>query len=190
MILFGYGKDVQMTNQKAIIEGLLFLSGEDGLTLFQIQSALEQSDVDAIFADLEALKEEYSHADKGFELVEYANRYKFVTKEFVYPYGEKLFSEEKPVALSQPALETLAIVAYRQPITRVEIEEIRGVSCEVMLKKLQARGLIEAKDRLDTVGKPLLYTVTDTFLDAFQLETLQELPELPVQKHDDDLFTS
>ena len=74
MILFGYGKDVQMTNQKAIIEGLLFLSGEDGLTLFQIQSALEQSDVDAIFADLEALKEEYSHADKGFELVEYANR--------------------------------------------------------------------------------------------------------------------
>ena len=176
MILFGYGKDVQMTNQKAIIEGLLFLSGEDGLTLFQIQSALEQSDVDAIFADLEALKEEYSHADKGFELVEYANRYKFVTKEFVYPYGEKLFSEEKPVALSQPALETLAIVAYR------------GVSCEVMLKKLQARGLIEAKDRLDTVGKPLLYTVTDTFLDAFQLETLQELPELPVQKHDDDLF--
>ena len=188
MILFGYGKDVQMTNQKAIIEGLLFLSGEDGLTLFQIQSALEQSDVDAIFADLEALKEEYSHADKGFELVEYANRYKFVTKEFVYPYGEKLFSEEKPVALSQPALETLAIVAYRQPITRVEIEEIRGVSCEVMLKKLQARGLIEAKDRLDTVGKPLLYTVTDTFLDAFQLETLQELPELPVQKHDDDLF--
>lgn len=188
MILFGYGKDVQMTNQKAIIEGLLFLSGEDGLTLFQIQSALEQSDVDAIFADLEALKEEYSHADKGFELVEYANRYKFVTKEFVYPYGEKLFSEEKPVALSQPALETLAIVAYRQPITRVEIEEIRGVSCEVMLKKLQARGLIEAKDRLDTVGKPLLYTVTDTFLDAFQLETLQELPELPVQKPDDDLF--
>lgn len=188
MILFGYGKDVQMINQKAIIEGLLFLSGEDGLTLFQIQSALEQSDVDAIFADLEALKEEYSHADKGFELVEYANRYKFVTKEFVYPYGEKLFSEEKPVALSQPALETLAIVAYRQPITRVEIEEIRGVSCEVMLKKLQARGLIEAKDRLDTVGKPLLYTVTDTFLDAFQLETLQELPELPVQKHDDDLF--
>lgn len=188
MILFGYGKDVQMTNQKAIIEGLLFLSGEDGLTLFQIQSALEQSDVDAIFADLEALKEEYSHADKGFELVEYANRYKFVTKEFVYPYGEKLFSEEKPVALSQPALETLAIVAYRQPITRVEIEEIRGVSCEVMLKKLQARGLIEAKDRLDTVGKPLLYTVTDTFLDAFQLETLQELPELPVQKYDDDLF--
>lgn len=188
MILFGYGKDVQMTNQKAIIEGLLFLSGEDGLTLFQIQSALEQSDVDAIFADLEALKEEYSHADKGFELVEYANRYKFVTKEFVYPYGEKLFSEEKPVALSQPALETLAIVAYRQPITRVEIEEIRGVSCEVMLKKLQARGLIEAKDRLDTVGKPLLYTVTDTFLDAFQLETLQELPELPVKKHDDDLF--
>lgn len=125
---------------------------------------------------------------KGIELVEYASRYKFVTKEFVYPYGEKLFSSEKTVTLSQPALETLAIIAYRQPITRVEIEDIRGVGCEVMLKKLQARGLIEAKERLDTVGKPLLYTVTDTFLDTFQLETLQELPDLPEQKQDEELF--
>lgn len=90
--------------------------------------------------------------------------------------------------LSQPALETLAIIAYRQPITRVEIEDIRGVGCEVMLKKLQARGLIEANERLDTVGKPLLYTVTDTFLDTFQLETIQELPELPERKQDEELF--
>lgn len=177
-----------MTNQKAIIEGLLFLSGEDGLTIFQLQSALEQEDYQSILNDLNTLKNEYSSSDKGIELVEYANRYKFITKEFVYPYGEKLYSEEKPTVLSQPALETLAIIAYRQPITRVEIEDIRGVGCEVMLKKLQARGLIEAKDRLDTIGKPLLYTVTDTFLDAFQLETIDELPELPEHKQDDELF--
>ncbi len=177
-----------MSNQKAIIEGLLFLSGEDGLRLEQIQGTLNQSDRDSILKDIELLKEEYQSNTKGIELVEYASRYKFVTKEFVYPYGEKLFSSEKTVTLSQPALETLAIIAYRQPITRVEIEDIRGVGCEVMLKKLQARGLIEAKERLDTVGKPLLYTVTDTFLDTFQLETLQELPDLPEQKQDEELF--
>lgn len=177
-----------MSNQKAIIEGLLFLSGEEGLRLEQIQGTLNQSDRDSILKDIELLKEEYHSNTKGIELVEYASRYKFVTKEFVYPYGEKLFSSEKTVTLSQPALETLAIIAYRQPITRVEIEDIRGVGCEVMLKKLQARGLIEAKERLDTVGKPLLYTVTDTFLDTFQLETLQELPDLPEQKQDEELF--
>ena len=70
----------------------------------------------------------------------------------------------------------MEIIAYKQPITRVEIEEIRGVNCEMMLKKLVARGLIEAKDRLDAIGKPLLYRVTDEFLDAFQLEDLKELP--------------
>lgn len=177
-----------MSNQKAIIEGLLFLSGEEGLRLEQIQGTLNQSDRDSILKDIELLKEEYQSSTKGIELVEYASRYKFVTKEFVYPYGEKLFSSEKTITLSQPALETLAIIAYRQPITRVEIEDIRGVGCEVMLKKLQARGLIEAKERLDTVGKPLLYTVTDTFLDTFQLETLQELPDLPEQKQDEELF--
>ncbi len=177
-----------MSNQKAIIEGLLFLSGEEGLRLEQIQGSLNQSDRDSILKDIECLKEEYQSNTKGIELVEYASRYKFVTKEFVYPYGEKLFSSEKTVTLSQPALETLAIIAYRQPITRVEIEDIRGVGCEVMLKKLQARGLIEAKERLDTVGKPLLYTVTETFLDTFQLETLQELPDLPEQKQDEELF--
>lgn len=177
-----------MSNQKAIIEGLLFLSGEEGLRLEQIQGTLNQSNRDSILKDIELLKEEYQSNTKGIELVEYASRYKFVTKEFVYPYGEKLFSSEKTITLSQPALETLAIIAYRQPITRVEIEDIRGVGCEVMLKKLQARGLIEAKERLDTVGKPLLYTVTDTFLDTFQLETLQELPDLPEQKQDEELF--
>jgi segregation and condensation protein B len=86
-------------------------------------------------------------------------------------------------------METLAIIAYKQPITRVEIEEIRGVNCEMMLKKLVARGLIEAKDRLDAIGKPLLYRVTDEFLDAFQLEDLKELPELPQTKNNtEELF--
>ena len=95
----------------------------------------------------------------------------------------------KAPSLSPAALETLAIIAYKQPITRVEIEEIRGVNCEMMLKKLQLRNLIEAKDRKDVIGKPLLYTVTDEFLDTFQLESLKELPELKQKDFEDsELF--
>ena len=174
---------------KAIIEGLLFLSGEEGLTLEQIKTSLQIEDEQAILNVLQNLKEEYQSPEKGIELVEYASRYKFVTKEFVYPYGQKLFEQIHAPTLSTAAIETLAIIAYKQPITRVEIEEIRGVNCEMMLKKLQARGLIEAKDRLDAVGKPLLYYITDAFLDAFSLETIKELQQLPQTKQEDELFS-
>lgn len=178
-----------MNQMKALIEGLIFLSGEEGLSISQIQTALNQETSSQIEQAIDQLKEQYQDPSRGFELVEYANRFKFVTKEFVYPYGEKLFASSHPTTLSQAALETLAIIAYKQPITRVEIEEIRGVGCDVMLKKLQARGLIEAKEHMDTVGRPLLYTVTETFFDAFQLKTLQELPELPeTLKDQENLF--
>ncbi|MSS00683.1 SMC-Scp complex subunit ScpB [Floccifex porci] len=172
-------------NTKAIIEGLLFLSGEEGLSIEQLSDAI-QMDAGSF---IETLKEEYRNPDKGFELVEFANRYKFITKEFVYPYAKNIFEEVKAPSLSPAALETLAIIAYKQPITRVEIEEIRGVNCEMMLKKLQLRNLIEAKDRKDVIGKPLLYTVTDEFLDTFQLESLKELPELKQKDFEDsELF--
>ena len=172
-------------NTKAIIEGLLFLSGEEGLSIEQLSYAI-QMDAGSF---IETLKEEYRNPDKGFELVEFANRYKFITKEFVYPYAKNIFEEVKAPSLSPAALETLAIIAYKQPITRVEIEEIRGVNCEMMLKKLQLRNLIEAKDRKDVIGKPLLYTVTDEFLDTFQLESLKELPELKQKDFEDsELF--
>ena len=87
-------------------------------------------------------------------------------------------------------METLAIIAYRQPITRVEIEEIRGVGADVMLRKLEARGLIQESGRSDAPGKPFLYTVTDEFLNAFGLTGLEELPDLPsfAQEQDEDLF--
>ena len=115
-------------NTKAIIEGLLFLSGEEGLSKEQLSDAI-QMDAGSF---IETLKEEYRNPDKGFELVEFANRYKFITKEFVYPYAKNIFEEVKAPSLSPAALETLAIIAYKQPITRVEIEEIRGVNCEMM----------------------------------------------------------
>ena len=177
-----------MNQIKSLIDGLIFLSGDEGLTLEQILKALEINDISAVKESIELLKEEYDKPEHGIELVEYASRYKFVTKETVYPFGQKLFEQFKQATLSQAALETLAIIAYKQPVTRVEIEEIRGVNCEMMLKKLMNRGLIEAKDRLDIIGKPLLYTVGDGFLDTFQLETLEELPELPQRTGDEELF--
>ncbi|MDO4467286.1 MAG: SMC-Scp complex subunit ScpB [Bacillota bacterium] len=177
-----------MDNRKALIEGLIFLSGEEGLVIEQIVDTLQIKKEDAI-KDIKELIKEYDDSSKGIQLVEYASRFKFVTKEFVYPYGQALYEQIKPITLSPAAMETLAIIAYKQPITRVEIEEIRGVNCEMMLKKLQMRELIEPTGRLDVVGKPLLYSVTNQFLDAFQLETLKELPALPNQKeYDEELF--
>ena len=178
-----------MTEYKPIVEGLIFLSGEEGLSYQQIKQAVNCDSDSVLKSLLDELKQEYQNQEHGFELVEYASRYKFVTKEFVYPYGQKLFEQIHAPTLSTAAIETLAIIAYKQPITRVEIEEIRGVNCEMMLKKLQARGLIEAKDRLDAVGKPLLYSITDAFLDAFSLETIKELPQLPQTKQEDELFS-
>ena len=177
-----------MHDIKALVEGLIFLSGDEGLSMIQIQNALQIEESQKVQDALLSLKEEYASPTKGIELVEYASRYKFVTKDFVYPFGQKLFENIQHPTLSQAAIETLAIIAYKQPVTRVEIEEIRGVNCEMMLKKLQARGLIEAKDRLDVVGKPLLYQVTDIFLDTFQLETIKELPELPKPQEEQELF--
>lgn len=125
---------------------------------------------------------------RGIDLVEYAGRWRFVARAEVFPYAQDLFREVRPASLSAAALETLAVIAYRQPVTRVQIEEIRGVACDTMLKKLLARGYIEARDRLDAVGRPLLYRVTDAFLDAFSLEDLQSLPELSAEGGQASLF--
>ena len=129
-----------MHDLKALVEGLIFLSGEEGLSMIQIQNALQIEESQKVQDALLSLKEEYASSSKGIELVEYASRYKFVTKDFVYPFGQKLFENIQHPTLSQAAIETLAIIAYKQPVTRVEIEQIRGVNSEMMLKKLQARG--------------------------------------------------
>lgn len=175
---------------ESTIEGLLFMAGEEGLSLLQIQSVLTECTREEISKYIQNIKSKYQSKEYGFEIKEYAQRYKFVTKEEVYPYAQKLYSQIKSVSLSQAALETLAIIAYKQPITRMEIEEIRGVGCDLILKKLTARGFIEAKDRLDVIGKPLLYTVTDEFLDSFDLSSLAELPELTEKSNQNELFES
>ena len=163
---------------KAILEGIIFVFGEEGVALEQLADALDLPAESTKYL-LDELVDYYKNEDRGMELVIFNDKYKFITKAFLRPYIERILTLSKTRTLSQSALETLAIIAYKQPVTRVEIEEIRGVGCELMLKKLQAMDLITESGRAETVGKPILYSVTGSFLDLFKLMSLDELPNLP-----------
>ncbi len=177
---------------RAVLEGLLFLTGDDGLTLEKAAQAMEigVEDVERLMTQLQKY---YINDDRGFEIERYGNTYRFLSKTFVHESAKRLFQIDKESHLSNAALETLAIIAYKQPITRVEIEEIRGVGADVMLRKLEARGLIKEEGRSDAPGRPFLYTVTDEFMDSFRLMSLDELPDLPEfdkeKEESEDLFT-
>lgn len=174
---------------RAVLEGLLLICGEEGLSVVQMQSVLPHFSRAQLLQSLQSLRKSYEAPGRGLELLHTAGRWKLTAKAAAAPYARKLFENIVSPGLSQAALEVLAIIAYRQPITRVEIEEIRGVGSDAILKKLLARDLIEAKDRLDVAGRPLLYTVTEQFLDTFGLESLQELPAIE-KKTQDSLFES
>ena len=180
----------QPGNIEAIVEGLLYIVGEDGARKEQIALAIDKSieDTEVI---LENIQSKYASELYGIELVGYGSVYKFISKKDIYPYAQELFHSAKPNTLSQSALETLAIIAYKQPITRVEIEELRGVGAEMTLRKLLARGLIKEAGRSEAPGRPILYEVTEEFMDSFKLYTLNELPDLPEYNRDneqDNLF--
>ena len=162
-----------------IIEGLLFVAGDEGISLEQLSAILEVNG-----ESLELLMDEFmngynSHPDRGLEVIRYSKRYKLLTRAICHPYVQKLYEDSSSLQFSQAALETLAIIAYKGPVTRVEIEEIRGVSCDMMIRKLLARNLIREAGRLDTPGMPYTYMVTEQFMDTFSLTSLDELPELP-----------
>lgn len=179
-----------MSNKKRIMEGLLFLSGDEGLSIEQILTCMEEHSKIEIEEILDVLMKDYLDEEHGIELVRFGGVYKFVSKEIVHPFAERLFSSTKMASLSNAAMETLAIIAYKQPVTRVEIEEIRGVNCDMMVRKLLARNLIKERGRSDGPGRPFLYGVTEEFMDTFKLESLKELPELPDYKEhmDEELF--
>ena len=173
-----------------ILEGLLFLSGDEGITISQLLDCLEEVSKEELLLALDQMMKRYLEDDHGIELVCFGGVYKFVSKECIHPYAQRLFSTTKMATLSNAAMETLAIIAYKQPITRVEVEEIRGVSCDMMIRKLLARNLIKECGRTDAPGRPFLYEVTKEFMDTFKLESLKELPELPdfKQENEEELF--
>ena len=186
----GSGEEIFL-HMAGVLEGLLFLTGDDGITLAQAMDALG-TDAKMTERLFDHLQKYYLQEERGIEIARFGDTYKFLSKAYVHEYALKLFQISKEMKLSSAALETLAIIAYKQPVTRVEIEEIRGVGADVMLRKLEARGLIREDGRSDAPGRPILYSVTDEFLDAFQLMSLDELPELPQfaqeQEGNEDLF--
>ncbi|NLY62553.1 MAG: SMC-Scp complex subunit ScpB [Erysipelothrix sp.] len=165
-------------NIKAIVEGLIFVNGDEGITDDDLAKLLATPKHEVIVV-LDELKEDYRSEQHGIELVNYGGMYKFVSKAIIHPHAQALFQTTKKNNLSPAALETLAIIAYKQPITRVEIEEIRGVGSDAMLRRLALRDLIMEVGRADAPGMPILYGVTKEFLDIFKLISIDELPDLP-----------
>ncbi|TFE00448.1 SMC-Scp complex subunit ScpB [Jeotgalibacillus sp. R-1-5s-1] len=173
-------------NVYAIVESLLFTSGDEGLTVEQLMDVLTLSE-DEVLKIMATIREQYLQEDsRGIQLVEYAEKYQLATKAGFSDYIKQLAEAPSPATLSQASLETLAIIAYRQPVTKVAIEEIRGVKTDRPVQTLLSRGLIKELGRAEGAGRPILYGTTDEFLDSFGLNNLTELPELPESMDEDD----
>ncbi|MCK8816572.1 SMC-Scp complex subunit ScpB [Natroniella sulfidigena] len=160
---------------KAAIEALLFMATEP-LQIKEIKKVLTVDRAE-IKESLEKIKLEYAQQDKGIELVKINRGYQLQTKAEYSSIIKDFHQPEVTKTLSQAALETLAIVAYKQPVTRAEVEDIRGVNVEKALKTLQKRGLIAEQGRKDVIGKPIIYGTTNQFLEYLGLESLDDLPE-------------
>ena len=165
-----------MTNYISVLEGLLFVAGDDGITLEEASYILEL-EKSAVRQLLDELKKRLEDENSGLELLLTASHYKLVTKASLKSYIEKYAVSPYSSQLSQASLETLAIIAYKQPVTRVDIESIRGVQSSGSIQKLMLRDLIEEAGRLETPGRPKLYKTTAYFMDYFGLESLDALPD-------------
>ena len=165
------------TNYLDIIEGMLYLAGDEGIDIKQVAGILEINRKDATLL-MDQFTQMYENKSmKGIILVNFGGRYKLATNSEYFIYYQKMV-EQSSASLSNAALETLAIIAYNQPITRAAVEDIRGVGCDAMIRKLVAKALIKVVGREDSPGMPILYGVTDEFMDAFGLTSLDELPDL------------
>lgn len=182
---------------KAVLEGLLFVVGEEGLTLEQIEDVLE-IDEDASKSLIMELKKDYEDESRGLRIDFLGNRFKLTTKFEHKEYYQKLIENPETNTLSQAALETLAIIAYNEPITRVQVDAIRGVGSVNIIRKLVAKGFIKESGRSELPGRPILYETTNEFLDYFGLSSTEDLPDISefvseeVDEADEnnDLYTS
>lgn len=163
-------------NYKAIIESILFTMGES-VELSKIADAIEL-DKSKTKILLDELIKDYANAERGISIMELDGSYQMCTKPEMYEYLIRIAKQPKHRALTDVLLETLSIIAYKQPITRVEIEKIRGVSCDHAVNKLLEYNLIQELGRLDAPGKPLLFGTTEEFLRSFGVHSIDELPVL------------
>ena len=174
-----------------VIEALLF-GAQKPLSIKEIADALRRAGTEDEFspnefarvkeaevaAAIEQLKIEYMEQHRAFQLVEKSDGWQLVTDPSYARWVRNLFPEPRPARLSAPALETLAIIAYRQPITRADVEAVRGVNIDGVLQTLMERGLVKISGRAEIPGRPLLYETTQFFLDHFGLKNLDQLPNV------------
>ncbi|MBQ8872112.1 MAG: SMC-Scp complex subunit ScpB [Bacilli bacterium] len=176
-----------------ILEGILFVVGNEGISISELMDILELKE-DNINYLIDKLKERYLSEESGLNIEYLGGKYKLTTKKEHNDYYIKLLEKEKKSELSNSALETLAVIAYNSPITRGQIDDIRGVDSTYQIKKLLYRNLIKEDGKADLPGKPKLYSVTNEFLDYLGLSSLDELPKLeeekPVLIEETDLYES
>lgn len=177
--------------QLGVLEGLLFVVGDEGITLQSICEIMEVSETEAKNL-LKALKSAYESDDRGITISYLAETFKLTTKPEHKDYYQKLVVNSDGSTLSNSSLETLAIIAYNGPITRAEIDEIRGVSSSYTVKKLLAKDLIKISGKSELAGRPNLYVVTNEFLDYFGLATINDLPKITKYQdfEDAELYTT
>jgi segregation and condensation protein B len=161
---------------KSIIEGLLFVAGDEGLDVHTLADITEQ-DMKQVKEGVKELQEEYKASGRGMQIIQTSGAFRMATLPDHAIYFERMATSPTRAGLSQAGLETLSIIVYRQPITRVEIEEIRGVKTDRALQSLVGKGLIHEVGRAEAVGRPILYGTTKVFLDYFGLNHLKDLPD-------------
>ncbi|MDD2680453.1 MAG: SMC-Scp complex subunit ScpB [Candidatus Omnitrophica bacterium] len=164
-------------NRKSVIEALLFAS-EKPLALEQIRVVLDNLDANEVRRLLEELKLEYEEANRGIRIAEIAGGFQMLTAAPFAPFLKKLFKDRNTEKLSKPALETLAIIAYKQPLTRSEIELLRNVNVDGVIKSLADKDLIRIAGRKKAPGRPCVYGTTRQFLEHFGLKSLDDLPKI------------
>lgn len=167
---------MERMKQKSIIESILFTMG-DSVEVSKIADVLEleKNEVEDLIVEL---KNEYDKRESGLSILELDGNYQMCTKPEMYEYLVKIAKAPKKHVLTDTVLETLSIVAYKQPITRIEIERVRGVSCDHAVNKLIEYDLIKELGRKDAPGRPILFGTTEQFLRAFGVRSLDELPQL------------
>ena len=168
---------MENTELKATLEALLFVSGEP-LTLKRIQEVFEGEEKATLLEAIKNLQDSYQNDHGGLQIIEIAGGYQMVTRPGMAPYISRLESIKAPTKLSKSALEALAVIAYKQPVTRGEVEAIRGVDSSNVARTLLERRIIKIVGRREGLGRPMLYGTTPEFLQYFGLKDLSQLPAL------------
>ncbi len=171
---------LEMTERVGIVEAILFVTG-NAVDKKEICRAMEITEAE-LEETLDALESGYDFDRRGLRLLRFGAHVQLATRPDYAPYVEKLLQPVQKQSLSQAIMETLAVIAYRQPVTKAEIELIRGVKCDYSVQSLVAKGLIEEVGRKEALGRPILYGTTDAFLRHFCLSSLAELPEIDFSK--------